>query len=66
MPATCPICHERSRDRLPCHDCWRKRRRRVEALPSLDQELGTTIRDRLAATLGDTGQNTHQQPDTHQ
>lgn len=43
MPATCPICHERSRDGLPCHDCWRKHRRRVEALPSLDQELETTI-----------------------
>ena len=44
MTATrCPACHGRSTDGHPCHQCWRSHRRRLEALPSLDQELETTL-----------------------
>lgn len=44
MTATrCPACHGRSTDGHPCHQCWRNHRRRLEALPSLDAELETTI-----------------------
>ena len=44
MTATrCPACHGRSTDGHPCHQCWRNHRRRLEALPSLDQELEITI-----------------------
>ena len=42
-PQTCPLCGGRAKDAHPCPTCWRRHRRRVEALPSLDAELETTI-----------------------